>query len=396
MKMFSVILAVIMAYICRCCAEVKSVEPPENVTVSGLGLLGQLVIHWSRPTSLQNVTDCAVRYQLEYFSTYKNEWKGYRTPWTTLRAQFDLERDVQVKLRTMLRGKCTNGIESTSAALELVWHPKLTGVEGSRVKNFSCVFHMKQYMECTWDRGPEEPQHSQRFLYYWHNGLEAVAECPQYLLSSGVRTGCLFPREAVKEFTDFNVCVNGSSPVGPLRPAYFSLQVQNHVKPGLVEAVSLEALQQDGELVLGWKPPAGHIPSHCLEYEVMTEHTNQDGREWRMVNVTEDTSLVLPANQRSCARVRSHVHRYCSDHSFWSNWTQWKCLPEKDNLSPAMDIALICVLVASAVALLSLCVSVGMFSRTRRQRTEQKVSHCSLLGENQHLKLLSAFSHPHH
>ena len=54
--------------------------------------------------------------------------QGYRTPWTTLRAQFDLERDVQVKLRTMLRGKCTNGIESTSAALELVWHPKLTGI----------------------------------------------------------------------------------------------------------------------------------------------------------------------------------------------------------------------------------------------------------------------------
>lgn len=54
------------------------------------------------------------------------------------------------------------------------------------------------------------------------------------------------------------------------------------MKPGLVEAVSLEALQQDGELVLGWKPPAGHIPSHCLEYEVMTEHTNQDGREWRV------------------------------------------------------------------------------------------------------------------
>ncbi|XP_076129947.1 interleukin-13 receptor subunit alpha-2 [Alosa pseudoharengus] len=398
MKVSSVVLVVIMTYTWMCHAEVTSVEPPDNVTVSDLGLLGQLMILWSPPASLQNVTDCAVRYQLDYFNTYRNQWRGVRTFRTSLQAQFDLERDVQVKLRTMLRGKCTGGVERSSSTLELVWPPHLAGAVGSRVQNFSCVFHMKEYMECTWDRGPDEPPHSKHFLYYWHSGLESVAECPQYFPQSGDRKGCLFPRDTVKEFTDFNVCVNGSSPVGPIRPAYFNMQVQNYVKPGLVESVTLEAVEEGEELVLEWRPTEGHIPPHCLEYEVMSEHTNQDGTKWTMVNVTEDTSLVLPAKQQSCARVRSHVHKYCSDSSFWSDWTQWHCLPVASiqaKVSPAMDIALICVLVASAAAMLSFCMSLWMFRKMWMKRSEQKMLDSSLFWENQqHLKLSPALSHP--
>lgn len=398
MKVFIVVLVVFTTYTWMCHAEVNSVDPPDNVTVSDLGLLGQLVIQWSPPASLQNVTDCAVRYQLEYFSTYRNQWKGFRTSRTSLRAQFDLERDVQVKLRTMLRGTCTGDVELSSTALELSWPPHLAGTVGSRVQDFSCVFHMKEYMECIWNKGADEPQHSQHFLHYWHSGLESVAECPEYILRGGVRTGCLFPRNTVKEFTDFNVCVNGSSPVGPIRPAYFNMQVQNYVKPGLVEAVSLEAVEEGEELVLEWRPPEGHIPPHCLEYEVMSEHTNQDGTKWTVVNETEDTSLVLLANQQSCARVRTHVHEYCSDSSFWSDWTQWRCLPvasiQTEDLSPAMDIALICVLVASAVAVLSLCMSLWMFRKMWKKKSEQKMLDSFLFWENQHLKLSPALSHP--
>ncbi|KAL2094225.1 hypothetical protein ACEWY4_008944 [Coilia grayii] len=388
MKMFSVILAVITVCSQSCFSEVTSVDPPDNVTLSDLGLLGQLVIRWSPPATLHNLTDCSVRYQLEYFSTYKNEWRGYRTPRTSFRAQFDLERDVRVRLGTMLRGSCTNGVERTSPPRELLWPPHLTGVESSRVRNFTCVFHRKQYMECTWERGAEEPRHTQRFLYYWHSGMEAVAECPEYITSQGTHTGCLFPRHSVEEFTDFNVCVNGTSAQGPLRAVYVSLQVQNHVKPGPVEALSLEEAQEGGELLLGWSPPTGRVPPHCLEYEVTSEHTDQDGKEWGMVNITEKTSLVFPAEQRSCARVRSRVHEYCSDSSFWSDWSRRICVPDEapEKPSPAMDIALICVLVASAVALLSLCISVWLFGKTWQKKREQKTQHYSLFWEDLHPK----------
>ncbi|XP_063058379.1 interleukin-13 receptor subunit alpha-2 isoform X2 [Engraulis encrasicolus] len=342
MEMFSVILAVITVFSPSCFSEDISVEPPVRVSVKDLGLLGQLSIHWSPPPSLQNVTGCSIRYQLEYFNTYKNEWRAYRTPRTSFIAQFDLGQDVRVKLRTMLRGKCTKGVERSSETLERTWPPHLTGVAGSKVRNIRCVFHRKEDLECTWGKAAEEPHQAQRHLYYWYNGLEAVAECPEYI-SSGSQggqnhTGCRFPRDKVKEFTDFNVCVNGTSAQGPLTPAYVSLQLQNHVKPGpvKVEAMSLqlkrvpevggEELEGVGEeLELTWLPPAGRIPPHCLEYEVTTRHTDHNGKESKTVTKTEETSLVIPANKKKCARVRSHVHEYCSDSSIWSEWSQWTC-----------------------------------------------------------------------
>lgn len=58
--------------------------------------------------------------------------------------------------------------------------------------------------------------------------MEHARECPEYTLSDGIRMGCHFTLEFLAEFTDFNICVNSSSPAGPMRPAFFSLQVQNH------------------------------------------------------------------------------------------------------------------------------------------------------------------------
>lgn len=61
-----------------------------------------------------------------------------------------------------------------------------------------------------------------------HREMEQAEECPQYIQSNGVRTGCTFTRESLPEFSAFNICVNSSSPKVALRSAFFSLQVQNH------------------------------------------------------------------------------------------------------------------------------------------------------------------------
>lgn len=51
-----------------------TVDPPEDLVILDPGYLGRLEITWSPPASLINVTDCSVRYQLEYFDTYLNTW----------------------------------------------------------------------------------------------------------------------------------------------------------------------------------------------------------------------------------------------------------------------------------------------------------------------------------
>lgn len=43
----------------------------------------------------------------------------------------------------------------------------VSGVAGSRIRDFHCVYYGKEYMECTWESGPVQPPNSQHYLYYW-------------------------------------------------------------------------------------------------------------------------------------------------------------------------------------------------------------------------------------
>lgn len=61
-----------------------------------------------------------------------------------------------------------------------------------------------------------------------HREMDETEECPEYIILNEVRRGCRFPHQSLLEFSQFNMCVNGSSPAGSLRAAFFSLDVQNY------------------------------------------------------------------------------------------------------------------------------------------------------------------------
>lgn len=56
------------------------------------------------------------------------DWQTSRTPMTTYSAQFDLSKDVQIRVYTILNGECTNNtmIKSENYA-EMVLKPPSTG-----------------------------------------------------------------------------------------------------------------------------------------------------------------------------------------------------------------------------------------------------------------------------
>ncbi|XP_073336216.1 interleukin-13 receptor subunit alpha-2 isoform X2 [Pagrus major] len=309
-----------------------TVDPPVDIVISDPGHLGYLDITWSLPTSLINKTECPKLYQLEYFDTYRNSWSAVRTPRRKYSAQFDLMKDVRVRVYTLLNGPCTNGtlIKSTNYT-ELVQKPPSTGVAGTAVQDFVCVYHNMKYMECTWGRSPKTPANSQHNLYFWYNELGKAEECPKYLISSGVRSGCNFTGTNLPVFTDINFCVNGSSPEGPLKPAFISLQIQDHVKPDPTEKLYLQT-GPDTQLEVRWDLPFGRVPGHCLEWEV--EH-NQEGQDGKIASELispkrDETSLTLTTINdkiRHCFRVRSQLNKYCAEKSLWSDWSRPTCHP---------------------------------------------------------------------
>ncbi|XP_028977105.1 interleukin-13 receptor subunit alpha-2 isoform X1 [Esox lucius] len=336
-----------------------TVDPPKNIRINDTGHLGPLYIHWTAPASLANLTDCSMRYHLEYFNTYQNRWTVIRTVRTWYSAQFDLEKEVRVRISTLLRGACVNGTEIMSPVSETVLTPTFTGPVGSRIQDLKCVFYQKTFMECTWQKGSEEPAHSQRSLHFWHQGMEQAEECPQYIFSNGDRIGCTFSGESLPEFTNFNICVNSSSPQVALRAAFFSLQVQNHVKPAAIEMLHLEA-GADRCILVHWDLPHERIPRHCLEHEVEAREEGVDQVLQR--NITREMMLnsSLDGAQRKCFRVRSRIHQYCADRGFWSDWSHWSCYPDlpPDSNTSESNAVVVCALVISLIIfmfILSLC-----------------------------------------
>ncbi|XP_044077299.1 interleukin-13 receptor subunit alpha-2 isoform X2 [Siniperca chuatsi] len=307
-----------------------TVDPPEDLEILDPGHLGHLEITWIPPASLINMTDCPVQYQLEYYNTYRDSWTAIRTTRRTYSAQFDLMKDVRVRVYTLLRGPCTNDTMIKSARYtELVQKPPSKGVVGTAVQDFICVYHNMKYMECNWGRSPKTPVNSQQSLYFWYKELEKAEECPKYLISSQVRSGCDFTGMSLPDFTDINFCVNGSSPEGPLKPTYISLQIQNHVKPETTEKLHLQT-GPDLQLELHWDHPVGRVPGHCLEWEVEHLQEGPDGKIASEQILTKQTSVIVPSihnNERHCFRVRSKLHKYCADKSFWSEWSRPSCHP---------------------------------------------------------------------
>ncbi|XP_046876069.1 interleukin-13 receptor subunit alpha-2 isoform X1 [Hypomesus transpacificus] len=339
-----------------------TVAPPEEVEIHDQGRLGQLLITWSPPASLLNRTDCTLRYQLEYLNSYNGRWTAIRTVRRSYRAQFDLEKAVKVRLYTLLKGASTNYSEIQSNFTDLTVQPSNTGVIGSRVQGFSCVFHQQEYLECTWLNGPDVLAKAQYNLYFWHSDMEHSEECPSYIVQNRARTGCNLSHDLLEEFTDFNICVNSSSPGVVVRPAFFSLQVQNQVKPAAVEVIDLWA-DPDGKVKLYWDPPHGRVPEGCLEWEVEISEEIKDRPLLLRTSVTRDTTFTHLSNgdtERECFRVRSRVHQFCADRGFWSDWSLRSCdrdiqvVPEQD-----LDVGVVGAVVGITVLILSLCLVAG-------------------------------------
>ncbi|XP_061558152.1 interleukin-13 receptor subunit alpha-2 isoform X2 [Phycodurus eques] len=304
-----------------------NVDPPEEIKIIDPGHLGRLEITWTLPSGLINTQECAIHYQLEYFNAYTKRWDVIQTPQRTYSAQFDLMKDISVRVYTLLGGCGTNNtwIKSLNYK-ELVQKPPGTGRHGKAVKDFGCVIYNMEHMICNWNKHPNAPASSQFHMYYWHNELEKTEECPKYLFTNEVKSGCNFTGKHFPDFTDINFCVNGSSSEGPLMPTYACIQIQNYVKLDHADKPVL-LTGQLAHINLLWRKPDGRVPEHCLEWEV--EHTKEGphGKNESRIS-TMHTRLTFPTvgnKERNCFTVRSRVHKYCAERSFWSEWSPYAC-----------------------------------------------------------------------
>ncbi|XP_037543625.1 interleukin-13 receptor subunit alpha-2 [Nematolebias whitei] len=356
-----------------------TVDPPEDLSVSDPGRLGYLDITWSPRSSLMNVTKCQTEYQLEYFNSFRNSWTVLRTTKMSYSAQFDLSKDILVRAYTMIDGPCTNNtIHMSKNYTELIQKPPSTGVADTEARDFACVFYNMERVQCKWTRSLRTPADSQQSLFFWHKRLEQAVECPSYILSGGVRSGCELSRSSLVEFFDIIFCVNGSSSEGSLKPMFASLQIQNHIKPEATQKLHLQT-SSDGKLELLWENPVRKLPEHCLEWEVKHIHEGSDGKIKLKIIETKETSLTLPLTphtERNCFQIRSKLSFYCVAKSLWSDWSEEACHPERAEYACVLKLDPVPVhiyIFAAIVVVLIMCLCVWAAMKMKKTKPEKKL-----------------------
>uniref|UniRef100_A0A8B9GBL4 Interleukin 13 receptor subunit alpha 2 n=1 Tax=Amazona collaria TaxID=241587 RepID=A0A8B9GBL4_9PSIT len=267
------------------CAAASSSSPrtaaaPQDLHITDPGLLGSLDIEWKPPPNAQTFNDCTVKYRFEHHSAGDRDWKVIFTKKLKVRAGFDLSRIAEVRVQTLLEGRCTDGVEVQSDWIYATFQVPLQGKLESEVQNFHCIYHDWEYLKCTWQPGLLTPRSVRYGLYYWYEGLDHAVQCDTYVQEHGVNIGCVLQNLSQAEYKDLSICVNGSVATALLRPLYITLRLHNLAKPSPPEqlVVSMPAAQ---ELHLAWTPPSGKTPSQCLEYEVqLAEDDGEDKASW--------------------------------------------------------------------------------------------------------------------
>ncbi|KAK7925508.1 hypothetical protein WMY93_007818 [Mugilogobius chulae] len=330
-----------------------TVDPPENLTIADMGHLGELEIRW-RPSVGKEQGQCLVLYELHYYDSYTSSWTTIRTTLTSFRAQFDLTKEVKVRVYTLISGACAE-VKSKNYT-ELVQKPDMTGMDG--IQNLTCVFYDMEHLVCSWKRSSKMPSKTQEALYYW--------------------SGCNFSGIDLPTFSDVNLCVNASS--GPIiRPVCTTLQIQNTVKPKAPGELHVEA-GADRQLSVQWDSPPGRIPQDCLQWQVQVETEVEEGKHTLITSTENVVSLALPANETHCLRVRSMMNKYCADGGVWSDWSPSVCYPEKLKMvsAPSRDTFpenkyTAVTIISGVVLVLCVCACIGL--KLSRHEKKREVSH---------------------
>ncbi|XP_005419984.1 interleukin-13 receptor subunit alpha-2 [Geospiza fortis] len=287
----------------------STVAPPQGLQITDPGLLGSLDVEWKPPPHAQTFQECTVKYKLEYHSAGDRDWKVIFTRKLKLRVGFDLSRTAEVRLQTLLKGRCTDDVEVQSDWIYATFQIPPQGKLESEVQNFKCIYHDWEYLKCTWQPGLLTPRGVHYGLYYWYEGLEQAAQCAQYIQEHGLNLGCVLHNLSQAEYRDLRICVNGSAAATQLRPLYSTLRLHNLAQPSAPEQLqlSVSAAQELTQPLLTLSLSLSPLSTALF---VSTQ--------------TETAVTISRANQShiSCVRVRGRTNIFCADQGFWSEWTQ--------------------------------------------------------------------------
>ncbi|KAM5221494.1 interleukin-13 receptor subunit alpha-2 [Ctenodactylus gundi] len=265
------------------------VNPPRNFEIVDPGYLGYLCMKWQTSTSVNDFKECTVEYELQYRNGNSQRWKTIITKNLYYKDGFDLNYDVEAKVRTLLSPECVNG---------------------SKVQSL--------WSEATYKTSEQELDK--------YEGLQSALQCVSYIKTNGKNFGCKFLNLQSPDYKDFFVLVNGTSEFKPIRSSYFIFQLENIVKPLPPDSLTI-TMSDSSEVNMKWNVPTGPIPAKCFIYEISF---SEDSIFYVFTTFDNEVSITKTLNksENACFSVRSKVSMYCADDGIWSDRSEDQCLHE--------------------------------------------------------------------
>ncbi|XP_042335022.1 interleukin-13 receptor subunit alpha-1 isoform X2 [Sceloporus undulatus] len=226
------------------------------------------------------------------------------------------------------------------------------GSAGTGAIDVSCIWHNRQYVECSWRRGENASRDTIYNLTYWHHGMTEEKECTNYT-TEGDTFRCSFHFAKILS-EPFSVSIHGNSK--DIRTVCLVTEIglvpEIPVKPHPPSIINIRK-SSDG-VFLNWTSPM-NWNSVCYEVEINSSNTKK-------MTVEGKTTAAIPlsSNERHTFRVRAiqdSLNNHCKNYKgMWSEWSNQEEWDERDNTFKFLLLILIplCVTILTIILLVYL------------------------------------------
>ncbi|XP_069799330.1 interleukin-13 receptor subunit alpha-1 isoform X2 [Dendropsophus ebraccatus] len=241
------------------------------------------------------------------------------------------------------------------------------GNEKTSVRNVSCIWYYPEYMDCTWQPGEETPPNITYNLLYWVNDktmndrrlrfpefsylLDTGNMCQLYYTKYVTTFGCKFSlTKSISDMSRLVIVITDKSKT--IKPYIFHTDVNNIAK--LSRPVIKQMYRTPNQhLHVSWNASV----TRNVVYEVLWKMSSSE-REESIQNI-ENEYVNIPnifPDVTYTVKVRVKLSKYKLHDSFlWSEWSEEKTLPGKDNetiISMIFVVLIPCIIIFVAIILL--------------------------------------------
>ncbi|XP_071979712.1 interleukin-13 receptor subunit alpha-1-like isoform X1 [Engystomops pustulosus] len=310
--------------------------PPSNITFE---MKDMFCLYWTW-TAIQSTENCTLWYKTEISSI------GHKGPaGKTTYLHYAKSLDNRVNLNENITLKMNTLCDNRTSEVKTFTSSPTSGNPRTMVRNMTCIWDYKEYVNCTWRPGEDTPPNVNYILRYWiadgdscpprvnkqstlfRDLLGGGELCQNYTSYSGNTFGCLFRVDARMEFKKFLAVVMDRSQ--NIRPYIYFIPCINSIAKLKAPVIHLKRTPNNTVLVQ-WN--VSDTSEYDLEYNILS---NTDKQTEKVAASNKEFFNILPDVQFAIkVRVALAQRRICSASPddpvkkfLWSDWSEIKTLP---------------------------------------------------------------------